>query len=444
MINTFSKIIYSSIVKNIVFLLLTLSFFFSRSFVGIYIFGFRIGEYLMALAFVTYVFTVLTDFELNPLRKISSIFKNLFILLFIFFIISLFFSNSNLLNPYTFKTSTYIWSFSFLFFGLNSKKINLSLNQVKLLQIFIIIIYLSSVFGYPDLIIELILQISDKYELHKGSDLALFYIIFTILINSTFKYNLLSLQAFVFNSSLYLPLLLFKSRSAFIGCFIIFLHELFKFFVTKKLKVSKAQFTILILVGLTFISISTYLTQNRDIPEEINVELISNSYSELAEYRLKHYQQEYPILYFQDGRIYSGDGNLNWRLIMWQDAIEDNINDGKLLIGLGYKNKFNVFLEDNTGFGNDRRGLDQLNEQVHNYFVTIFLRGGLIQLSVILFLYYLILKFNQNTHEKNSMVIFILSTLFISFFDSSMENSHFPLIFYYFLGNFYLTDKMAK
>ena len=129
---------------------------------------------------------------------------------------------------------------------------------------------------------------------------------------------------------------------------------------------------------------------------------------------------------------------------MWQDAIEDNINDGKLLIGLGYKNKFNVFLEDNTGFGNDRRGLDQLNEQVHNYFVTIFLRGGLIQLSVILFLYYLILKFNQNTHEKNSMVIFILSTLFISFFDSSMENSHFPLIFYYFLGNFYLTDKMAK
>jgi len=443
MINTFSKIMYSSPVKSIVFLLLTLSFFFSRSFVGIYIFGFRIGEYLMALAFVAYVLTVLTDFELNPLRKFPSIFKNLFILLFMFFIISLFFSNSSLLNPYTFKTSTYIWSFSFLFFGMNSKKINLSLNQLKFLQIFIIFVYYSSVFGYPDFLVEFILQISDKYELHKGSDLALFFIIFTILINNIFKYNFLSLQAFVFNTSLYLPLLLFKSRSAFIGCLIIFLHELFKFLITKKIKISKVQFIILLLIGLTFISFSTYLTQNRDIPEEINVELISNSYSELADYRLKHYQEEYPILYFQDGRIYSGDGNLNWRLIMWQDAIEDSKDDGKLLLGLGYKNKFNVFLENNTGFGNDRRGLDQLNEQVHNYFVTIFLRGGLVQLFVVLFLYFLIIKYNQNIHEKNSMIIFILSILIISFFDSSMENSHFPLIFYYFLGNYYLTDKIA-
>ena len=139
-------------------------------------------------------------------------------------------------------------------------------------------------------------------------------------------------------------------------------------------------------------SISTYLTQNKEIPEEINIDLISESYNSLSEYRLKHYQQDYPLFYFEDGRVFSGDGNLNWRLIMWQDAIDDNIDENKLLVGLGYKEKFKVFKIDNTGFGNDRRGLDQLNEQVHNYFVTILLRGGLLQLVIILFIFYNILN----------------------------------------------------
>ena len=126
---------------------------------------------------------------------------------------------------------------------------------------------------------------------------------------------------------------------------------------------------------------------------------------------------------------------------MWQDAIDDNIDENKLLLGLGYKEKFKVFKIDNTGFGNDRRGLDQLNEQVHNYFVTILLRGGLLQLVIILFIFYNILNSSLINSSSVSLGFFMFAVLFISCFDSSMENSHFPLLFYYFLGNFYLVKK---
>lgn len=442
MSNKISQLIFSPLVKNILFLLLLLSFIFSRSFTGIYIFDLRIGEYLMAVAFVIYVITVLTDFENNPLRMFTLNFRIIFILLFLFFLLSMFSSNSSFINPYTYKTSTYIWSFSFLFLGLNSKKIKLSLTQFKFLQTTVLFVYFTSVFGYPNFIIELLIQISDKYELHKGSDLALFYIIFTIVINHFLEYNKVALNAFVYNSCLYLPLLLFKSRTAFLACVLIFLNESYKHYNSKNIKITRTQKAKLIIVSIFLVSISTYFTQNKNIPEEIDVELISNSYTGLVEYRLKHYQKDYPFLYFQDERIYSGDGNLNWRLIMWQDAIEDNIVDQKIIIGIGYKEKFKVFIEDNTGFGNDRRGLDQLNEQIHNYFITILLRGGLIQLFLVFNLYFIIIKTKLNKSDKKSMVFFILSVLFISSFDSSMENSHFPLIFYYFLGNFYLADKM--
>ena len=129
---------------------------------------------------------------------------------------------------------------------------------------------------------------------------------------------------------------------------------------------------------------------------------------------------------------------------MWQDSIQDNVDENKLLFGTGYKDKFNVFKVNNTGFGNDRRGLDQLNEQVHNYFMTVLLRGGIIQLLIVIFIFYNILTSSLIKDDKASFIVFTLSILFISSFDSSMENSHFPLLFYYFIGNFYLTKKHPK
>ena len=434
-----SQLIYSSFVKSTFFILLFFSFIFSRSFLGIYIFGFRVGEYLMAFALILFVFTLFFKFENNPLSLLNSNVRLGLTLLFIFFIITFVYSNSQLTDPYSYKTSTYIWSLSFLFLGLSSKEIKLNKTGIQIFQLVIVFVYVTSIYGYPEGLIDFILQISDKYELHKGSDLALFYIISIVVINKNCSYSFNGFKYLCINSSLFLPLLLFKSRSAFIACFIFFIYEFYK--CLKDSSFQKKQTLVLLTTSIFLLTISTYLTQNKEIPEEINIDLISESYDSLSEYRLKHYQQDYPLFYFEDGRVFSGDGNLNWRLIMWQDAIDDNIDENKLLVGLGYKEKFKVFKIDNTGFGNDRRGLDQLNEQVHNYFVTILLRGGLLQLVIILFIFYNILNSSLINGSGVSLGVFMFAVLFISCFDSSMENSHFPLLFYYFLGNFYLVKK---
>lgn len=434
-----SQLIYSSFVKSTFFILLFFSFIFSRSFLGIYIFGFRVGEYLMAFALILFVFTLFFKFENNPLSLLNSNVRLGLTLLFIFFIITFVYSNSQLTDPYSYKTSTYIWSLSFLFLGMSSKEIKLNKTGIQIFQLVIVFVYVTSIYGYPEGLIDFILQISDKYELHKGSDLALFYIISIVVINKNCSYSFNGFKYLCINSSLFLPLLLFKSRSAFIACFIFFIYEFYK--CLKDSSFQKKQTLVLLTTSIFLLTISTYLTQNKEIPEEINIDLISESYNSLSEYRLKHYQQDYPLFYFEDGRVFSGDGNLNWRLIMWQDAIDDNIDENKLLLGLGYKEKFKVFKIDNTGFGNDRRGLDQLNEQVHNYFVTILLRGGLLQLVIILFIFYNILNSSLINSSSVSLGFFMFAVLFISCFDSSMENSHFPLLFYYFLGNFYLVKK---
>ena len=393
----------------------------------------------MAFALILFVFTLFFKFENNPLSLLNSNVRLGLTLLFIFFIITFVYSNSQLTDPYSYKTSTYIWSLSFLFLGLSSKEIKLNKTGIQIFQLVIVFVYVTSIYGYPEGLIDFILQISDKYELHKGSDLALFYIISIVVINKNCSYSFNGFKYLCINSSLFLPLLLFKSRSAFIACFIFFIYEFYK--CLKDSSFQKKQTLVLLTTSIFLLTISTYLTQNKEIPEEINIDLISESYNSLSEYRLKHYQQDYPLFYFEDGRVFSGDGNLNWRLIMWQDAIDDNIDENKLLLGLGYKEKFKVFKIDNTGFGNDRRGLDQLNEQVHNYFVTILLRGGLLQLVIILFIFYNILNSSLINSSSVSLGFFMFAVLFISCFDSSMENSHFPLLFYYFLGNFYLVKK---
>ena len=167
---------------------------------------------------------------------------------------------------------------------------------------------------------------------------------------------------------------------------------------------------------------------------ETTIEQIPSAFKTLGEYKFSKYKEDYPLFYISEKRIYSGDGNLNWRLQLWQDAIEDNAEANDLLLGAGYKGKLTVFLEDNTGYGNDRRGLDGLNEHVHNYFLTIFLRGGVIHLLIFLLFYW---KMTLAVDKKNILDFLkvLLPVIFVSMFDSSMENSHFPLIFYYFIGN---------
>ena len=81
-----------------------------------------------------------------------------------------------------------------------------------------------------------------------------------------------------------------------------------------------------------------------------------------------------------------------------------------------------------------RAGNDGTNENVHNFFVNIFARGGLIHL--ILYLAFFITLYRQaslNENKKTYLMIFV-PLIFTSFFDASMENAHYPLLFYFLNG----------
>ena len=87
-----------------------------------------------------------------------------------------------------------------------------------------------------------------------------------------------------------------------------------------------------------------------------------------------------------------------------------------------------------------RSGDDGTNENVHNFIINILARGGLLHLGIYLyFIYYLLSK-----RTSLGLINFILPVFLTSLFDASMENSHFPLIFYFVLGLSLCSKKVFK
>ena len=88
-----------------------------------------------------------------------------------------------------------------------------------------------------------------------------------------------------------------------------------------------------------------------------------------------------------------------------------------------------------------RRGNDQSNENVHNYFFNVLARGGLLQLLIILsFIIFMLLEIK----DKKMKIVFMLTLIPIymtSFFDASMESVRFPLIFYFGIALIFKLDE---
>lgn len=436
--NFSNNILDSRFIMYFILSFITLSMIFSRSFLGLYIINFRVGEVIMAVSAAFLIFTILfnkyiIDKNLIDLIKILNI-------TIIFFVVTALATNSSFLNIYTYKASSYIWSIGFLMLGIIFPKVQINSKLALLfLEAILITIFFVAVFDFPDWIINFFTNFSDKYEPHKGSDIVLNFILINVLFSLSKNNRNEIFELFLLNSSLFLPLILYKSRAAFIATMFFVLVQVFQ--NKKVLRVFDLKRVIVYISMIIIVIISTFISQKYVIQEfsESTLDQIPSAFKSLGEYKFSKYKGDYPFLYFSDQRVFSGDGNLNWRLQLWQDAIEDNVKSNSIIFGAGYKEKFTVFIEDNTGYGNDRRGLDGLNEHVHNYFLTIFLRGGLFQIFIFIVFYWKLFNLVDKKNKLNYLK-FLLPILFVSLFDSSMENSHFPLIVYYFLGNQYIKN----
>ena len=412
------------IISIFVFLFFSFVFLFSRSFVGISFFGFRIGELSMLFSILSMVFFIFLNYKSNIYSKFLS---SRFVLTNILFLISFFvvtlINQGSFLSTYTFKSSSYIWSIGFLYLGiLIFKDISVSRRIPYLIGIYLIYLYIYAVLDFPQSVMDFFLSISDKYEPHKGSDILIMTLVPLYFVNRFFEDRRLSLNYCLFYSALFLPLLLYKSRGAFIAFLLFLILEIYN--LKDSFNVSLPKNTFLIIFSVFIFILSSYIVTERDV----QVDSVGSTVTELATYRIPDTEKEFVPIFFSDGRIYSSDSNLNWRFQIWQDVIEDMQEKNIFFTGYGFNEKIPAM--------NDplRAGDDGLNENIHNFLLNVFARGGVFHFIIYVFLFlFLILKL-KSIHGNYSFLSLIIPILLASFFDASMENAHFPLIFYFSLG----------
>ena len=109
----------------------------------------------------------------------------------------------------------------------------------------------------------------------------------------------------------------------------------------------------------------------------------------------------------------------------------------EILFGQGFHIKPHIF--DNFIYS----GLDGLNENSHNYFLNIFMRGGIFGILLVLYFFYNMIKIPKINYTNFEFSIFF-ALVFISMFDGSMENPYFAIVFYFFVSSFFTGVKFKK
>ena len=421
-------------ISNLSFAVFLLLLVFTRSFAGIYIFGFRIGEYLVAFGLVFFLITVFLSKKIDFPSNILFFYK----ILFLSFLIVNFFSFTDILNKFTFKNSSYIWTLSYLILGylLFGKYINK--NKFYILFLGIIVLYVFGTGSYPDTIQILFRTIGDKFTFVKASDMLLAVVISNLIAVNLFSKNISNLY-FLFSVGIFFPLLIQMSRGTAVSLalfsllYIIFNYE----FYFKNLK----NFLVLLLLLPLFFIISTFrVTQYNfsDISsDELETVVIQTAPEEIKKIKRVDNRDEinpFWSFYFQGGRLISTDGTFNWRLNIWQDQMEYQGNLKKSFLGYGYNVLLPVFdlQVDSQNIWNI--GHDQQNRHVHNYLVNIYSRGGTFQLILFLGFHFYLFYFYYKKYHNFNVLLLVIPLMFNSMTDITMEGVQFPINFYLVYG----------
>ena len=330
-------------------------------------------------------------------------------------------------TPYIYKASSYIWILGYLLLGyVFQNKFHSTKNEIVSLNVILLISYFLGVVYYPNFLINFFTTYSDKFDFPKASMYLLFYVLVTHLNFKQFNKNPINYYYFLSLSGLFFPLFIFKSRGAFLAALIyfIFYSLLSKQFIITNLKI----FTLALLVGIGAFYLSSFLISGAKIEPEKSTVIVSEVFEN------KDTSEAFYSIYLEEGRLYSRDGNINWRLQIWQDVIINSKENNHVLFGYGYGDIIPAMDDP------QRKGEDGTNENVHNFLLNIFARGGLFHLLIYTFIIYEILKSPKIVNNQSLILLLIVPIFVVSFFDASMENPHFPLIFYFFLGR--LTNEL--
>jgi hypothetical protein len=460
------------------FLLLGLTMLFGRSFTGLTLFNYRLGEIIVILSFFTSIFVFTSAFD----RIID---KNILILnriLILSFYIYILISDGSLTNPYTYKSSSYIWTFAFVYLGsFASYLVKKTKFEMRYLLTLLPITYILSSVFYPEVIQKFFLKYSDVFDFLKASDLLLVFVVTNYFYFVSSKYKSNSFIYLIISASIFFPYMAFKSKGAIVPGVVFMILILYQY---RKFIFSKTWFAISILfVGVILFGFSTIRTfgsiQNVDYgmffsereentpmherftnfqsiiktqPERYEEAVVPERYEqqEASEVEEEIYinivppEKEYTnvnqfwIFTLADGRLYSNETNVDYRLQIWQDVLIDLKLQGQLFTGYA----FNEIIPAMTPA--ERRGWDGSNENVHNYLINILARGGVIHLAIFTMINFYIVR-NWHSRNKNFLILtYMTPVILTALFDVTMESARYPLIYYSFLGFFMLHETQNK
>jgi hypothetical protein len=307
---------YMKIMSNLIFTTFMLLIVFTRSFAGLYIFGFRIGEYLVAGGLLLFIYYVLLPQRDKIPKEILSLTKYLFLS----FLIVNFFTYTDLFN----KLGEFF-----------------TRNKFYILAAGIMIIYIFGTGSYPDIFQNMFRMYGDKFTFVKASDMLLAIVVSNIIALNLFSIKRANLY-FIFSVTTFLPLLIQMSRGTavavgiFASLYIIF--NLRFYFELKNLLV------LILLTPLVFLISTFRITQFNfsDIAvDELETVVIQSASVEIDKIKRVDNRNSDEIdpfgsFYVNDGRLISTDGTFNWRLNIWQDQYEYQKSINKSFFGYGY------------------------------------------------------------------------------------------------------------
>jgi hypothetical protein len=429
-------------INNIVASLFVINLFgvmvFMRSFVGIYIFGIQLGKIYTGLSLLAClllsskkIFFLFFNEDLNNLRK------SLRFVTLSFFVVVLINRNFTF-DLSSLRNSSFVWSIGYFFIGYYLVN---RINKYYLMAASSLVLFASyfiTFINYPNFIMDFFISFGDKFQFIKAADTLLLLIVFNFLVKKMNFDTKFEFITFLFTLSLFYPYFFVQSRGSVLGALIYLLFNLYSY---RRYIINNYFRSLIVIIfsGILFYG-SSFLISGISYSNEFNPESIEEVNEILIDEVVtkKDVPKGFLTFYFADGRIHSYDNTTNWRLDIWQDLVEDLYKKNKILFGLGYEGIFEIML-DPTAPG--RLGRDGLNENVHNYFMNIFGRGGIFQLSIFLYLYLNIYRFwKQKGYSTNSFYTLILPLLVVSSLDVTMEGVQFPLIFFSFLGYYVSED----
>ena len=434
--------IVKSSVTYIVFIIIFMTGVFTRSFLGITLFSFRIGELAIGFSFALSLYFLFFGKPKQFFNFEITRFKIIHKSIIIYFLARILFNFSDI-SLYNFKTSSYIWTIAFIYLGLIIASFSSNGLFLKLLiSLMPLLVYIFQTGNYPNFIITFFQNNSDKFQFMKASDMVLIVIVSSFFMKQYSSNNALSVFWSYFLVSLFLPLVAANSRGAVGGLLLFFiLNTIFSLKEIKQLRY-KVIFLFLISAGVFSLSSLRVSGVTFDSPDnQTNLSIVDEIPAAVKKIaKEKNTEDVFLSLYIQDGRIYSTDPTTNWRLDIWQDVFEDLNDENRLIRGYGYGEIIPVMTDPSAP---GRLGRDGLNENVHNYFINTLARGGLINLALFIYLNVTLLKLLRSSDLNNHAFTYMLPCLFMASVDISMEGVQFPLLYYFFIG-YYLSEKTLK